>query len=376
MKADMMINHNDYMKMALALAEKGRGFTSPNPMVGAVVVKDGRVVGKGWHQMAGGPHAEVHAINDAGTAARDAVIYVTLEPCNHFGRTPPCTHKILEAGIRHVVVAMEDPNPGVSGGGMQFLESSGIQVTCGICEDEARRLNESFVKFVRTRRPFVVLKCAATLDGRIASRTGDSKWVTNDKSRRFVHQIRHAVDGIMVGIGTVNSDNPSLTTRLEHMEGHDPVRIVLDTHLSIDEDARLFQLDSPADTLIICKNAALMNSAQAAKKDRLLNRGIQIIETGLKNNYLDLDGLMEYLGQWGITSLLIEGGSRVIASALAAKIVDKICFFYAPKILGGDDGLPICRGPGPDLMQDCLGVENIHVRRFDDDIMIEGYIKK
>jgi diaminohydroxyphosphoribosylaminopyrimidine deaminase/5-amino-6-(5-phosphoribosylamino)uracil reductase len=363
-----------YMKMALHLAEKGRGFTSPNPMVGAVVVKDGRIVGKGWHQMAGGPHAEVHALNDAGAAARDAVLYVTLEPCNHFGRTPPCTHKILEAGIRHVVMAMPDPNPDVAGGGMQFLQSKGIRVTSGVCEDEARRLNESFITFVQTGRPFVILKCAATLDGRIATRTGDSKWVTNEISRRFVHEIRHAVDGIMVGIGTVHSDNPSLTTRLKDKEGRDPVRIVLDTHLSIDEKARLLQLDSEADTLIICKHAALMDAGQIARKDRLQKKGIRVLETELKDGRIDLEAAIRKLGNLGITSLLIEGGSRVIASALAAGMVDKVCFFYAPRILGGDDGIPICQGAGPASMKDCIAVKDIHVRRFEEDIMIEGYI--
>lgn len=370
------MNHLYYMKAALALAEKGRGFTSPNPMVGAVVVKDGKIVGKGWHEIVGGPHAEVNAIDDAGDAARDAVLYVTLEPCNHFGRTPPCTRKIMDAGIAHVVVAMPDPNPDVSGGGMDCLRSGGVRITSGICEDEAKRLNESFIKFVRTKRPFVTLKCAATLDGRIAARTGDSKWVTNEKSRQFVHRMRHAVDGIMVGIGTVHADNPSLTTRLEAFRGRDPRRIILDTQLSMDEGARLLQLDSEADTLIICKKAALMRPAQIEKKKRFEDRGVRIIEAELKEGRIDLAALMPQLGGIGITSLLIEGGSRVAASALAAEIVDKISFFYAPKILGGDDGIPLCRGPGPDLMLDAISVKDIHVRRFDDDVMIEGYIGK
>lgn len=370
------MDHSYFMKMALALAEKGCGFTSPNPMVGAVVVKDGKVIGKGWHQVVGGAHAEVNAIDDAGISAKDADLYVTLEPCNHFGRTPPCTRKILEAGIRHVIVGMKDPNPDVSGGGIRFLKSQGVEITSGICEDEARRLNESFIKYVRTKRPFVVLKCAATLDGRIATKTGDSKWVTGSRSREFVHRLRHAVDGIMVGIDTVHKDNPSLTTRLDDVPARDPVRVILDTHLSIDETAKVLQLDSDAKTLIISKTSDLMSSEQIAKKSRLVEKGVRIIETELKNGRIDLDLLMEKLGILGITSLLIEGGSRVIASALAAGIVDKIFFFYAPKILGGDDGIPICRGPGPDLMQSCIPVKNIRIRRFGDDVMIEGYIDK
>ena len=195
------MNDTDYMRMALDLAVKGAGYVSPNPMVGAVVVKAGRVVGRGYHQAVGGPHAEVNAIDDAGDQARGATIYVTLEPCNHFGRTPPCTRKILEAGIKRVVVAMADPNPDVTGGGNAFLKSRDVEVVCGICESEAGRLNESFIKYVRTRLPFVVLKMAATLDGRIATRTGDARWVTGPEARARVHALRHAVDAVMVGVG-------------------------------------------------------------------------------------------------------------------------------------------------------------------------------
>ncbi|MBW2562184.1 MAG: bifunctional diaminohydroxyphosphoribosylaminopyrimidine deaminase/5-amino-6-(5-phosphoribosylamino)uracil reductase RibD, partial [Deltaproteobacteria bacterium] len=295
------MDHSYFMKMALALAEKGRGFTSPNPMVGAVVVKEGRVIGRGWHQALGGAHAEVNAIDDAGAAAGDATLYVTLEPCNHFGRTPPCTHKILEAGIRRVIVGMEDPNPDVAGGGIRFLKSHGVTVASGVCEDEALRLNESFIKYVRTKRPFVILKCAATLDGRIATKTGDSKWVTGERSREFVHRIRHAVDGIMVGIDTVHADDPSLTTRLDGVAARDPIRIILDTNLSISETARLLRLDSDAATFIVSKPFDLMTSAQIAKKERLEKRGVRIIGAELKNDWIDLSSLMETLGRLEIT---------------------------------------------------------------------------
>ena len=259
-----------FMKMALALAEKGRGYTSPNPMVGAVVVKDGRVVGRGWHEKAGKPHAEVNAIDDAGIHAVGATIYVTLEPCNHTGRTPPCTQKIIQAGITRTVVAMNDPNPDVEGGGIDCLRQAGIQVTDGVCEAEARKLNESFIKFVRTKRPFVILKTASTLDGQIATRTGDSKWVTGEPARLFVHQIRHAVDAILVGIGTVLADDPSLTTRLPDRKGKDPTRIILDTRLSIPENARLLQLDSEADTIIVCGKSAPDDKEKGpdAKRDK------------------------------------------------------------------------------------------------------------
>ena len=357
------------MALGLAIKIKGEGFTSPNPMVGAVVVKDGRVVGSGYHQMVGGPHAEVNAIDAAGKLAKGATLYVTLEPCNHTGRTPPCTRKILDAGIKRVVVSMMDPNEDVAGGGAKFLEQQGIRVTTGVCREQARKLIEAFVKFVRTRRPFVITKCAATLDGRIATRSGDSKWVTGEKSRQFVHRLRHAVDGILVGINTVRTDNPSLTTRLPGGLGKDPVRIILDTHLSISPEAKLLRQESAADTILVVGKPLMQDKQTALEKD-----GIRVIQSKLKNGLIDMDALMDRLGAMGLTSLLIEGGSRVLTSAFNAGIVDKVFFFYAPKILGGDDGIPICSGPGPELMSQSITVNNINVRRFGDDVMIEGYI--
>ena len=357
------------MKMALALAKKGQGFTSPNPMVGAVVVNDGRVVGKGYHRAVGEAHAEINAINDAGIASKGATLYVSLEPCNHTGRTPPCSTEICKAGINRVVIAMNDPNPEVKGGGIDYIQSQGVEVTSGVCEEEAKRLNEAFIKYVTKKRPFVIVKCASTLDGRIATRTGDSKWISGEESRAFVHRLRHAVDGIMVGINTVKKDNPALTTRLQDMKGRDPVRIILDTNLSMPEEAKVLRLDSDSDIIIITGD-----SVSGDKKIKLQSQGAKIIEAPVKDNLIDLDELMNSLGALGITSLLIEGGSRVIASALSAKIVDKVVFFYAPKILGGDDGVPVCKGPGPDLMDGCIPVKNINVRRFGDDVMIEGYL--
>jgi diaminohydroxyphosphoribosylaminopyrimidine deaminase/5-amino-6-(5-phosphoribosylamino)uracil reductase len=358
-----------FMKMALACAERGRGYASPNPMVGAVVVKNGRVVGRGWHRSVGGPHAEVNAINDAGYEAKGSTIYVTLEPCNHTGRTPPCTEKIIDSGIRHVVVAMKDPNPDVKGGGIKRLKENGITVSSGICEDEAKKLNEIFIKYTRTKKPFVILKCASTLDGRIATRTGDSKWVTGVESRKHVHEIRHHVDGIMVGIDTIKCDDPSLTTRIEGKEGLDPTRIILDTRLSIHEDARVLNSDSKSDTIII--TGLSISDDKTASVER---NGIKVIRAPEKEGLIDLNALMGILGDMGITSILIEGGSRVINSALSAGIADKICFFYAPKILGGDNGVPVSRGEGPDLMSDAIQVKNMQVKRFGDDILIEGYI--
>lgn len=365
-----MKDDRHFMTMALDLAAMGEGFTSPNPMVGAVVVKDGQVVGRGHHKIAGGPHAEVYALDSAGEQAEGATLYVTLEPCNHTGRTPPCTRKIVEMGIKRVVAAMNDPNEKVAGGGAEFLEQRGISVSIGVCEEQARRLNEAFIKYIRSGRPFVITKCAATLDGRIATRTGDSRWVTGEKARQFVHRLRHRVDAIMVGINTIRADNPSLTTRLADSAGSDPVRIILDTHLSISPDARVLRLASDSETILAAGPAAAV-----AKKKVLEETGARVIEVPLINGLIDMGALLEKLGAIEITSLLIEGGSRVMASAFKAAVVDKVFFFYAPKILGGDDGIPICSGPGVELMKQCTAINDISVSQIGDDVLVEGYVR-
>ena len=240
-----------FMTLALELARNGEGFTSPNPMVGAVVVKDGIIVGTGFHRRVGGAHAEVNALAEAGAQASGATLYVTLEPCHHTGRTPPCTEAILAAGIRRVVMAMEDPNPAVVGGGADVLRRRGLIVDSGLCLEAARQLNEAFVSFVTTRRPFVTVKCAATLDGSIATRSGDARWVSGPESRQVVHRLRHAVDAILVGVQTVIQDDPRLTTRLSDRPGVDPLRLILDTRLSIPETAQVLHLDSDADTVVV-----------------------------------------------------------------------------------------------------------------------------
>jgi diaminohydroxyphosphoribosylaminopyrimidine deaminase / 5-amino-6-(5-phosphoribosylamino)uracil reductase len=364
-------NDLEYMRMALDLAARGTGYVAPNPMVGAVVVQAGRIVGRGYHQAVGGPHAEVHAIDDAGDQARGATLYVTLEPCNHHGRTPPCTRKILEAGIRRVVVAVADPNPDVAGGGNAYLQSQGVQVVCGVCRDQAARLNESFFKYARSRIPFVVLKMAATLDGRIATRTGDARWVTGPEARARVHALRHALDAIMVGVGTVKADDPELTTRLEEGSGVDATRIILDTHLRMPDTARMLRQASAAETWVVCGPAA-----DPDNKKRLTDQGALILEADIADGRIDLEGLMRDLGARGVTSLLIEGGARVAAAALKAGVVDKAFFFYAPKILGGDDGVPMCSGPGPEKMKDSLPLHHMEVDRVGSDVLISGYLSR
>lgn len=373
-----------YMREAIALAAKGRGYTSPNPMVGAVVVKDHRITGRGWHRAAGAAHAEVEAINDAGSSAAGADIYVTLEPCNHYGKTPPCTRKIIESGIRRVVVAAPDPNPFVQGGGVKYLQDHGIKVEIGVCRDEAETLIEDFIWYVKhDKLPFVVLKCAATLDGRLATSTGDSRWITCDRSRQFVHELRHAYDAILIGSGTLHKDNPSLTARLNNREliqdgdGHtkykqarDPRRIILDSSLSIDTGSNILTQQSDADTII-----ATSPRSDPQKRATLEQMGATVLTVAEKGRFLDLNDLLRQLGQMGIMNVLIEGGATVIGSALSGDIVNKVLFFMAPKILGGDDGVPVCRGRGPLLMRDAMQLKKVDIRRFDDDILIQGYLK-
>lgn len=360
-----------YMEMALSLAKQGKGFTSPNPMVGAVVVNEGKIVGKGYHEYCGGPHAEVNAINDAGADAVGATLYVTLEPCNHTGKTPPCTQKILDSGIRKVVMAMKDPNE-LASGGSDFLRSQGIEVQSGVCKEESEQLNEIFIKYARTKRPFVIVKYASTLDGRIATSTGDSKWISGPVSRAFVHEIRHQVDGILVGIETVLADDPSLTTRRESGPGNDPRRIILDSNLRFPENAKMLRLNSDSDTIVVCGDQR--GEGYADKKKRLEQQGVTVIETPLEEGRIDLDTLVDTLGDLGISSILVEGGSRVIASALNAGIVDKMYMFYAPKLLGGDDGIPVCRGKGPLMMKDCIRLKSMQTRSSGDDILVEAYV--
>lgn len=355
-----------YMKMALELAEKGRGYTSPNPLVGAVIVKDEAVVGRGYHRAAGQPHAEVEAINDAGGNCKGATLYVTLEPCNHHGRTPPCTRAILDANIARVVVAMDDPNPGVAGGGNAFLKSRGIPVETGILLESARCQNAFFIKHVQTGLPYVIIKSAATLDGKIATDKGDSKWITGEAARAHVHGMRHAVDAILVGVDTIRADNPRLTTRLAGGGGNDPIRIILDTNLSIPETAGVIDERHAAGTVLVTGG-----HPAGGRRAVLGEKGVRILDAPLRDGRIDPRGLMTILGEMNITSVLVEGGSRVASAMLRAGVADRICFFYAPKILAGD-GIAMCRGTGPETLSEAIRVANIEIKRFDDDILIEG----
>jgi len=360
-----------FMMSAIRIAAKGAGRTSPNPMVGALIVKDGVVLGQGYHKRAGEPHAEINAINASGAKARGAELYINLEPCSHFGRTPPCADSVITSGIARVVIAMKDPNPKVAGRGIEKLKRAGIEVEVGILEEKAKKLNEVFIKHVTTGLPFVTMKAAVTLDGCIATRTGESKWITGEASRRHVHRIRARTDAILVGIGTVKRDDPSLTTRLARGRGKSPVRVVLDEALSISPSARVMK-GHPGSCLII----ATTDKAPTEKIEQLKGDNVKIIVYNGGDGLIPLRTLMKDLGSLGIASLIIEGGSEVNASAMNAGIVDKVTMYYAPRIMGGKNSIKVVGGAGIDAIADAVELENISIKHFDDDFLVEGYIKK
>jgi diaminohydroxyphosphoribosylaminopyrimidine deaminase/5-amino-6-(5-phosphoribosylamino)uracil reductase len=359
-----------FMRLALRLAARGVGYTSPNPLVGAVVVRDGELVGKGYHQKAGAPHAEVNALQDAGSNASGATLYVTLEPCNHQGRTPPCTEAIMQSGVARVVVGCRDPNPRVSGGGIDFLQSQGVRLEVGVLEEKCLRLNEPFIKHATTGLPLVTAKAAASLDGKIASHTGDSRWISNERSRRFVHRLRHAVDAIVVGVGTVIADNPRLTTRLPGKKGKNPLRIILDTHLRTPLDSLVVSQTDEASTLI-----ATGPAPYDKRKGSLEERGVEILPLPLAHGRVSLPALVDHLGSRDITSLLVEGGAEVHGGFFYENLVDKVYLFFAPKIIGGNSGVPMVGGIGTANVAEASALKHLRVRRFDDDIMIEGYLQ-
>jgi len=358
-----------YMKLALKLAARARGRTSPNPMVGAVVVKEGNIVGRGFHHQAGTPHAEIHALKEAGPKARGATLYVTLEPCCHYGRTGPCSEAVIGAGIARVVVAMADPNPLVAGNGLKRLEAAGISVTLGVLEEEARQLNEVFLKYIATRRPFVVAKAAVSLDGKIATRTGKSRWITGPEARSYGHRLRDRYDAIMVGIGTILADDPALTARLPGRQSHDPVRVVLDSRGRTPPEARILHQQSEAATII-----AVTKEAPMERLEVLRGAGAEVVVIN-EGPRVDLMELMKFLGAREITSVLIEGGAGVHASALEAGLVDKAAWFIAPKIIGGSEAPGPVGGLGVDDPAEAMELDQVKVRRLGKDFCLEGYLK-
>jgi len=356
-----LISHKKYMDLAIRLAEKGKGLTSPNPLVGCIIVKRGRIVGKGWHKKAGTEHAEVLAIQDAGKKAINSTMYVNLEPCSHWGRTPPCTERIVEAGVREVIIGMKDLNPLIDG--FRELKFRGLKTKIGILEKEAKKLNEAYMKYMRTKRPFVMIKVAMSADGRIATKTGDSKYITSREARAYVHQLRTEVDAVMVGLNTVLRDNPELTPRL--VKGKDPMKIVVDTQLKIPKNCNLMKCPTK---LIIAA------TGKAAKSDikKLQQKGVSVIITKTKKGLVDLDDLMKQLGKHEIASVMIEGGSELNSSAIKEGVVDKILILTAPKIIG--NGLGAIGNLGIRSVDKAINLKNPIAKKIGNDILIEGYL--
>ena len=356
-----MISHKKYMDLAIRLAEKGKGLTSPNPMVGCIIVKRGRIVGKGWHKKAGTEHAEILAIQDAGKKAINSTMYVNLEPCSHWGRTPPCTERIVEAGVREVIIGTEDPNPLVDG--FKELKFRGLKTKIGILEKEAKKLNEVYMKYMRTKKPFIIIKVAMSADGRIATKTGDSKYITSKEARAYVHHLRTEVDAVMVGLNTVLRDNPELTPRL--VKGKDSMKIVVDSTLKIPKNCSLMK--NPAKLIVATTSKASKNAIK-----KLQQKGVTIIITKSKNGMVDLQDLVKQLGRHEIASIMIEGGSELNSTAIKAGVVDKIFIFTAPKIIG--NGLGAIGNLGINKIDKAINLKNSVAKKIGNDILIEGYL--
>ena len=356
-----------YMRRALELARLAEGRTAPNPAVGAVIVRDGVIVGEGFHPAAGEAHAEIFALRQAGAAAQGATLYVTLEPCCHSGRTGPCSTAVIAAGIVRVVAGCRDPNPKVAGGGFELLQAAGIKVESGLLDAECRRLIAPFAKHIRTGLPYVTLKAGMTIDGAVATASGESQWITGAESRLAVHHLRDTHDAIMVGIGTVLADNPHLTTRLPQGGGKNPLRIVVDSTLRTPSTAAL--LAEAGQTLILTTAAA-----SASDAERLRGENVEVLRVAGNAGTVDLRDAMHQLGGRGIQSILLEGGGRLHHAALHAGIVDRLCVFMAPLLLGGS-GTPLFCGQGVSNLKDAFRLQQLHVERYGDDLLLDGELE-
>jgi len=357
-----MISHKKYMEIALNLAEKGKGYASPNPLVGAIIVKRGSIIGRGFHRKSGQEHAEIMALKNAGKKAKEGIMYVTLEPCSHWGKTPPCIEAIVEAGIREVVIGMKDPNPVI--GGYQELKFRGIKTRMGIMEKKCKKLNEAYIKWIKTKKPFVVVKAAMSLDGKIATRTGDSKYITGREARKFVHHLRTELDAIMVGANTVLKDNPLLTVRL--VNGRNPIKVVVDSKLKIPLNANIVK-NEPTKLIV-----ATTKKAPRVKVKKLQHKGVNVLTVKTKKGKVDLDDLMKELGKLDITSIMIEGGAELNAEAIRSGIADKLLFFISPGLIG--DGLAAIGDMGIKKVDKSIKLKHLNYRKIGRDILLEGYL--
>lgn len=356
------------MRRAMDLSQRGLGFVNPNPLVGAVIVKEGKIIGEGYHQKYGEDHAEILAINNARNSCRGATLFVTLEPCNHRGKTPPCTDRIIQEKFARVVIGLLDPNPNVPGGGAQRLRDSGIEVSTGILKDEIARANEVFIKFIKSRVPFCALKTAMTLDGKIATYTGDSRWISNELSRKQAHRLRHHYAAIMVGVNTVVKDDPELTDRSEFTEKSHPERIIVDSNARTPVNAKVLDTNV-APTLIAVTDKAPESNIKVLQK-----KGIEIVRCPEREGKVDIGYLIRHLGQRNIDSVLLEGGSRLNFSALQQGIIDKVYSFISPKMIGGEKAITPVGGDGFERIDDAITLNIDRIRRFEEDVYIESYI--
>ena len=360
-----------YMQMAIELAKKGRGFVSPNPLVGAVIVKNNIVIGEGYHEYYGGPHAEVNAIKNANSDIKGATIYVTLEPCSHYGKTPPCSLAIIQNKISRVVIGSLDPNPLVSGKGIEMIRNAGIRVDTGVLEQETQKLNEVFFKFIQTKEPFILMKTAMSLDGKIATSNGDSKWISGEQSRSKVHQMRNEYSAIMVGINTVINDNPLLNVRNIPGKTKNPIRIIIDSKARTPLDADI--VNTPEISPVI---VAVTKKAEKENIDKLSKKGVKVIVCPEKEKVIDLKYLIKEIGKLNIDSILLEGGGTLNFGAIEQNIVDKVITFISPKIIGGKEAATPVEGVGFKRIADTVELEKLNYILSGEDIMVEGYIKK
>lgn len=355
------------MDLALRLALKAKGRTSPNPMVGALVVKNNRIIGKGYHEKAGSPHAEVIALDEAGKSAKGAILYVTLEPCAHFGRTAPCVDRIIKSGIKEVIVGMVDPNPLNNGRGINILKNYKIKVKVGFLEDKLRRINEAFIKYITKKIPLITVKVGQSLDGRIATKTGDSKWITSDRTRAYAHRIRKDYDAVMAGVNTILRDNPRLDAWFSQRQ---PIKIVVDSQLSTPEDANIFLKKSQVIIVTL-----LAKPGQETENRKILAVKARILDVKEKSGQINLKDMLKKLAQSEITDILVEGGGTLIGSLFDEGLVDKILFFISPKIIGGKEAISSVMGRGVARIDKAIRLKDVKIKRLGEDFLIEGYVR-
>ena len=363
----MIRSYQYYMDLALRLALKAKGRTSPNPMVGALVVKNKRIIGRGYHEKVGSPHAEVIALDEAGKSAKGAILYVTLEPCAHFGRTAPCVDRIIKSGIKEVIVGMVDPNPLNNGRGINILKNYKIKVKVGFLEDKLRRINEAFIKYITKKIPLITVKVGQSLDGRIATKTGDSKWITSDRTRAYAHRIRKDYDAVMAGVNTILRDNPRLDAWFSQRQ---PIKIVVDSQLSTPEDANIFLKKSQVIIVTL-----LAKPGQETENRKILAVKARILDVKEKSGQINLKDMLKKLAQSEITDILVEGGGTLIGSLFDEGLVDKILFFISPKIIGGKEAISSVMGRGVARIDKAIRLKDVKIKRLGEDFLIEGYVR-